>query len=362
MEACSLAAGKLGETRKRFSSVAWRCYSAEVCSGAGAPRGGLEPISGRFCAAFAAALIALVALAGPAFAAAEPEAAVNTPPPDPAGIQQAGDRALQSAQSGSDADAQAYLAQNAAAQDALRAQLAESSAEISSVGDEIDSLQVQIEATDRLVGQEQDQLRVLARVIYEQPSSPLLILTSSRNAGEAMTRFSDLLNTAFRAARTKRALQLDASLASAQRARLESRRAEQQQLLEQLQQAFTQLQHYAGAIQDAQLQAKAQAGLIPHADNATQARMQEIIRETWAPLGPDAVNWAERIAFCESTYNPYAVNRGSGAAGLFQFMPSTWAASPWGSQSPFDPTANSEAAAWLYQRYGARQWDCSYRV
>ena len=317
---------------------------------------------GRFCAAFAAALIALAALCGPALAAAEPEASLNTPPPDPAGIQQAGDRAVQSAQSGSDRDAQAYLAQNAAAQDALRAQLAESSSEISSVSDEIDSLQAQIDATDRRVGQEQDQLRVLARLIYEQPSSPLLVVTSSRSAGEAMTRFSDLLTTAFRAARTKRALQLDASLAAAQRSRLESRRAEQQQLLEQLQQAFAQLQRYAGAVQDAQLQAKAQAGFIPHASSATQAQMQQVIRDTWAPLGPDAVNWAERIAFCESTYNPYAVNSGSGAAGLFQFMPSTWAASPWGSQSPFDPVANSQAAAWLYQRYGPRQWDCSYRV
>ena len=36
------------------------------------------------------------------------------------------------------------------------------------------------------------------------------------------------------------------------------------------------------------------------------------------------LSWALRVANCESHYNPLAINRSSGASGLFQFMPSTW--------------------------------------
>lgn len=84
----------------------------------------------------------------------------------------------------------------------------------------------------------------------------------------------------------------------------------------------------------------------------------DIIRAAFTPLGPDAVTWAERVAFCESTYDPNAVNPSSGTEGLFQFMPSTWAESPEAGSSPFDPTANSQAAAWLYNTVGPNQWEC----
>jgi LysM repeat protein len=84
----------------------------------------------------------------------------------------------------------------------------------------------------------------------------------------------------------------------------------------------------------------------------------EIIRRAFAPQGPEAVSWAMRIAACESHYNPNAVNRGSNASGLFQFLPSTWAASPYGGSSVFDANANAQAAAWLYRTAGPSQWQC----
>jgi soluble lytic murein transglycosylase-like protein len=83
-----------------------------------------------------------------------------------------------------------------------------------------------------------------------------------------------------------------------------------------------------------------------------------LIWNTFAPLGPDAQAWALRVAYCESRYHPNSVNSRSGAAGLFQFMPSTWAASPYASQSPFDPVANTNAALWLYKRSGPGRWSC----
>lgn len=86
--------------------------------------------------------------------------------------------------------------------------------------------------------------------------------------------------------------------------------------------------------------------------------IQDIIRNAFQPLGDPSVDWAEKIAFCESTYDPNAVNASSGAEGLFQFLPSTWAGTPFASSSPFDPQANASAAAWLYQTYGPSQWEC----
>jgi len=86
--------------------------------------------------------------------------------------------------------------------------------------------------------------------------------------------------------------------------------------------------------------------------------IQDIIKEAFQPLGDQSVDWAEKIAFCESTYDPNAVNASSGAQGLFQFLPSTWQGTPFASASPFDPSANAQAAAWLLQTYGSSQWEC----
>jgi soluble lytic murein transglycosylase-like protein len=70
--------------------------------------------------------------------------------------------------------------------------------------------------------------------------------------------------------------------------------------------------------------------------------------------------WAYRVAWCESRYQPGAYNRWSAASGLYQFLPSTFAATPQGRAglSVFDPYANAAAAAWLYQRAGGRPWSC----
>lgn len=83
-----------------------------------------------------------------------------------------------------------------------------------------------------------------------------------------------------------------------------------------------------------------------------------IITAAFSPLGQRAVEWAMNVAYCESRYHPNSVNSDSGASGLFQFMPSTWGGTPWASQSPFDPTANAQAAAWLYSHYGPGRWTC----
>jgi transglycosylase-like protein with SLT domain len=84
----------------------------------------------------------------------------------------------------------------------------------------------------------------------------------------------------------------------------------------------------------------------------------KIITDAFSPLGAAAVQWAINVAYCESRYHPNSVNTESGASGLFQFLPSTWSGTPWSSQSPFDPVANAQAAAWLYSHYGPGRWVC----
>lgn len=67
------------------------------------------------------------------------------------------------------------------------------------------------------------------------------------------------------------------------------------------------------------------------------------------------VDQALHIISCESNGDPNAYNPFSGASGLFQFIPSTWAttapAAGYPGASPFDPEANVAAAAWLANRY-----------
>ena len=65
-----------------------------------------------------------------------------------------------------------------------------------------------------------------------------------------------------------------------------------------------------------------------------------------------------RVARCESGLNPSAVNRSSGASGLFQFMPSTWRTTPYAGSSIFDPYANANAAAWMWSVGRKGEWTC----
>jgi len=89
--------------------------------------------------------------------------------------------------------------------------------------------------------------------------------------------------------------------------------------------------------------------------------IESIIRIAAATWGADA-NQLLRVAWCESRYNPYAVNARSGAAGLFQFMPATWAANSvragYAGASVFDPVANANTAAFMFRNGQAWQWSC----
>ena len=90
------------------------------------------------------------------------------------------------------------------------------------------------------------------------------------------------------------------------------------------------------------------------------AEIEAIIRDAAAAQGADAGQLL-RVAYCESRYNPGAYNA-SGASGLFQFLPSTWAANSvragFSGASVWDPVASANVAAWMIARGQAAQWVC----
>jgi transglycosylase-like protein with SLT domain/SH3 domain-containing protein len=69
---------------------------------------------------------------------------------------------------------------------------------------------------------------------------------------------------------------------------------------------------------------------------------------------PDAMI---RVARCESGLNPNDVGGGQ-YYGLFQFVPSTFAKTPYGDQNIFDPSANAGAAAWMWSQGNKGAWSC----
>jgi uncharacterized protein YraI len=65
-----------------------------------------------------------------------------------------------------------------------------------------------------------------------------------------------------------------------------------------------------------------------------------------------------RVATCESGLDPNQVTPPYDASGLFQFLPSTWASTPYADQDIFDPVANANAAAWMWSVGRRNEWVC----
>jgi hypothetical protein len=114
---------------------------------------------------------------------------------------------------------------------------------------------------------------------------------------------------------------------------------------------------------------KATRRLNWHANQLRQARRE--LRERHQPSSLTAIALASvaygvdhqtlvRKARCETggTFSPYAKNPNSTASGLFQFLTSTWASTPYGHLSIWDPYANALAAGWMHRVGRGGEWVC----
>lgn len=89
-----------------------------------------------------------------------------------------------------------------------------------------------------------------------------------------------------------------------------------------------------------------------------EAREYLIFDGKLAPPVPVLSGRLACIAYAESRNNPNARNPQSGAAGLFQFLPSTWRTTPQGRAglSVYDPAAATAAAEWMVSQGRIREW------
>jgi peptidoglycan hydrolase CwlO-like protein len=244
-------------------------------------------------------------------------------------------------------------------QDQIKQRLAAAAAAVSALDQQIAGTERSIADTSKRIQRERQELRLLARTMYAEPESPLLSVFSASSLSDALTRFSDLTAAGDRAAATQRSLTSDLSNLQDQKAAMVADRQKQDQLRQQLDTQFRLLMAPPVTAPTAPAAPAAPMATLPP---ASPGSIQQIILDAFAPLGSGAQAWALRVAKCESGYNPNAVNRSSGAAGLFQFLPSSWANTPQGraGQSVFDPTANANAAAWYYKQTGetGSPWSC----
>lgn len=68
-------------------------------------------------------------------------------------------------------------------------------------------------------------------------------------------------------------------------------------------------------------------------------------------------SWLLRIPACESGWNPYARNP-SGSSGLYQFLPSTWATTPYARRSIWSAFWQPYAAAYMLRAGRSGEWVC----
>lgn len=99
----------------------------------------------------------------------------------------------------------------------------------------------------------------------------------------------------------------------------------------------------------------------PHGD------IEQIIRQAAVKYGQNP-DYMVKIAMCESSMNPNAINRNysedgvSYPAGLFQHLQNYWdgraAKYGYGGSSVFDPVANANVTAAMFRDGASNLWEC----
>ena len=103
------------------------------------------------------------------------------------------------------------LKQNAEQQQQVQQRIDASNARLATLNDQVAKLQAEIDTTNNRVGTERTQLRSLARAIYVQPGSVLVMLAESHDLNDLLSRIQGLNSAAARANAVKQALDRDST-------------------------------------------------------------------------------------------------------------------------------------------------------
>lgn len=95
----------------------------------------------------------------------------------------------------------------------------------------------------------------------------------------------------------------------------------------------------------------------PNPPATSEQEIISVIHQAAAAYGQNPDDMV-RVARCESNLNPRAVDPSGSYHGLFQFVPSTFATTPYGGQDIYDPWANAHAAAWMWSEGKKSAWVC----
>jgi murein DD-endopeptidase MepM/ murein hydrolase activator NlpD len=125
------------------------------------------------------------------------------------------------------------LRDNAAQQVVLNASIADSDNQILTLEDEIAKLDVDMENTNQRIRVEKAQIGSIARAIYAQPSSVLLLMAESTSLGEMITRVNDLRSAGSRAQTLKSRLKVDLAQIETDLKKQQAARDEQVKLRDQ---------------------------------------------------------------------------------------------------------------------------------
>jgi len=133
------------------------------------------------------------------------------------------------------------LVDNAAQQEVLQGQIADVEAKIAALDVQIaDAQRLEVVFTNRITA-ERAQLRQLARAIYEQPGSVLVVIAEANSLSDLLTRVADLNVAGTRSSEVKASLARDLTALQAQREREQAARDEQVKQKDQLDSELAQL-------------------------------------------------------------------------------------------------------------------------
>jgi peptidoglycan hydrolase CwlO-like protein len=278
--------------------------------------------------------------------------------------------------------------------DALKAQISALFAQIDANRRALERQQPKVEATKAAVvdlsgevATQQAALDARAAAIYEEgPASALALLLDSTSFADFEARLEyvgsvargdkDLITqlTDRKAELEVRGTALSASVAALQATKgsLGSEASALSSKLAQQLKAISGLNHDLATAQalvnklNRQLPLPTPTPTPPPTPPPSGESVQALITQYFTSLGSGMVQKALCVAGLESGFNPNAVNPESGAAGVFQFIPSVWPlvsqAAGWGGASVFDAQANVAVAAWEVGQFGWSMWSADSKA